>query len=195
MSRVCGFVAMFVALLVLPSVASAQAPATKPEAGAGVPAGPPPPAPELDAFMKGFDGSWKCDTKFFANAFGPGSPEMTGKSSVKFKRDLDGHFWKGEYDLKKTKTTPPMKAVFYVGYDTGAKKFVITGLDSGGGFGTGSGTVEGETVTFLGEQTFAGKKVKTRETMGKAGPKAGFHKIEMDMGTGFTPFAEDTCKK
>ena len=87
--------------------------------------------------MKPFDGSWKCDSKFFANAFGPGSPEMTGKSTVRFKKELDGHFWKGEYDLKKSKTNPAMKGIFYVGYDAGAKKFLMTGVDSGGGFGTG----------------------------------------------------------
>jgi hypothetical protein len=194
MSRLCGFVAM-VACLVVSSVALAQAPAGKPEAGAGAPAGPPPPAPELDAFMKPFDGTWKCDSKFFANAFGPGSPEMTVKSIVKFKKELDGHFWKGEYDARKTKTNPAMKGILYVGYDPGGKKFLITGLDNGGGFGQGEGTVEGETVTFLGEQTFAGKKVKTRETMGKSGPKAGFHKVEVDLGSGFVPFVEDTCKK
>ena len=191
-----GLIAVVVCGLVVPSIAQAQAPGDKPEGGAaGAPAGPPPPAPELDAFMKPFDGSWRCESKFFANAFGPGSPEMTGKSTVKFKKELDGYFWKGEYDLKKSKTTPAMKAILYVGYDTGAKKFVITGLDSGGGFGTGVGTIEGETVTFLGEQTFGGKKIRTRESMGKSGPKAGFHKLEMDMGSGFVPFAEDTCKK
>ncbi len=182
-------------LVAAPGPAVAQAPAAKPEAGAAAPAGPPKPPPELDAFMKGFDGTWKCDSKMFANAMGPGSPEMTGKSTVKFKKDLDGFFWRGEYDMKKTKTTPAMKGIFYVGYDPGSQKFLITGVDNGGGFGNGAGSVEGETVTFMGENTWGGKKMKTRETMGKTGPKEGFHKIEVDTGSGFAPFAEDTCKK
>jgi hypothetical protein len=182
---------------VLAGSALAQAPADKPEAGAAAaaPSGPPKPPPELDAFMKGFDGTWKCESKLFANAMGPGSPEMMGKSTVKFKKDLDGFFWRGEYDMKKSKTNPAMKGIFYVGYDPGSQRFLITGVDSGGGFGTGSGSVEGETVTFLGESIWGGKKMKTRESMGKTGPKAGFHKIEIDTGSGFAPFAEDTCKK
>jgi hypothetical protein len=195
MLRSAGPVAICFSLLLLPATLLAQPPAAKPEGGAPAPAGPPPPAPELEAFMKGFDGAWKCESKFFAGAFGPNSPEVMGKSTVRFKKDLDGHFWRGEYEMKKSKTNPAMKGIFYVGYDIGAKKFVLTGLDNGGGFGTGSGTVEGDTVTFLGETTFGGMKMKTRETMGKRGPKEGFHKIETDMGSGFTPMAEDTCKK
>ena len=186
----------FLGLSVAPGAALAQAPAAKAEAGAAAaPAGPPKPSPELDAFMKGFDGTWKCDSKMFANAMGPGSPEMTGKSTVKFKKDLDGFFWRGEFDMKKTKTVPAMKGVFYVGYDPGSQKFLITAVDNGGGFGNGAGTVEGETVTFMGENTWGGKKMKTRETMGKTGPKEGFHKLEVDTGSGFAPFAEDTCKR
>jgi hypothetical protein len=188
-------VVLAVGFLMIPGGALAQPPTGKPEAGAPAPAGPPPPAPELEAFMKPFDGSWKCETKFFANAFGPGSPEMTGKSTVRFKKDLDGHFWKGEYDLKKSKTNPAMKGIFYVGYDPGAKQFVISGVDNGGGFSNGAGTVEADVVTFVGEQTFGGKKMKVREIMGKTGPKAAFHKIEVDTGSGFSPMAEDTCKK
>ncbi len=198
MSRNIGPVVLGVLVVMVPAMPAAvlaQPPAEKPEAGAGPPEGPPPPPPELDAFMKPFDGSWRCDTKFAANAFGPGSPELTGKSTVRFRKELEGHFWKGEYDLKKSKTNPAMKGIFYVGYDTVANKFLITGVDSGGGFGTGTGTAEGETVTFLGEQTFAGKKLKVRESLGKTGPKAGFHRIEVDMGAGFVPFVEDTCKK
>ena len=40
-----------------------------------------------------------------------------------------------------------------------------------------------------------GTKIKTRETMGKKSDKEGFHKFEIDMGKGFIPFGEDTCKK
>lgn len=197
MPRVSGLSPICLSILMLPALALAQAPAGQPEGGAAAaaPAGPPPPAPELDAFMKAFDGGWRCDSTFSANAFGPGSPEMKTKATVRFKRDLDGHFWRGEYDLKKTKTNPAMKGIFYIGYDATAKRFVMTGVDSTGGFGSATGTTAGEIVTFLGEQSMGGQKMKTRETMGKRGPKEGFHKIEVDMGSGFVPFVEDTCKK
>ena len=40
-----------------------------------------------------------------------------------------------------------------------------------------------------------GMKIKTRETMGMKSPKEGFHKLEIDMGKGFTLMGEDNCKK
>jgi hypothetical protein len=187
-----------------PAAAPAAAPAAKPAAAPAAPAaaapaapppGPPKPSKELEAFMKPFEGSWKCETKFAANAFGPGSPEVTAKSSVKFKKDFDGHFYKGEYEIKKQKGVEmPMKGLFYIGFDSGSGQVVVTGVDSAGGVGMGVGKIAGDTVTYTGDQYSMGMKVKTRETMGMKGKEAS-HKLEMDMGKGFMTFGEDTCKK
>ena len=145
--------------------------------------------------MKPFEGSWKCETKFAANAFGPGSPEVTAKSSVKFKKDFDGHFYRGEYEIKKQKGVEmPMKGIFYIGYDSGSNQVVVTGVDSTGGVGMGVGKITGDSVTYTGDQYSMGMKMKTRETMQMKG-KEGYHKLEMDMGKGFMTFGEDTCKK
>jgi len=175
--------------------------APKPAAGApaaaapATPPGPPKPSKELEAFMKPFEGSWKCETKFAANAFGPGSPEVTAKSSVKFKKDFDGHFYRGEYEIKKQKGVEmPMKGIFYIGYDSGSNQVVVTGVDSTGGVGMGVGKITGDSVTYTGDQYSMGMKMKTRETMQMKG-KEGYHKLEMDMGKGFMTFGEDTCKK
>jgi hypothetical protein len=171
--------------------ASAPAPAAKPAA-----APKPVPSKELEAFMKPFEGSWKCETKFAANAFGPGSPEMTAKSSVKFKKDLDGFAYKGEYEIKKQKGLEmPMRGLFYMGFDPGLMQVVVTNVDNMGSIGMSTGKITGDTVTYSGEQFMMGMKVKTRETMGTKGPKEGFHKMEMDMGKGYMTFGEDTCKK
>ena len=182
-------------------MAPAAAPAPKPAAGApaaaapATPPGPPKPSKELEAFMKPFEGSWKCETKFAANAFGPGSPEVTAKSSVKFKKDFDGHFYRGEYEIKKQKGVEmPMKGIFYIGYDSGSNQVVVTGVDSTGGVGMGVGKITGDSVTYSGEQYSMGMKMKTRETMQMKG-KEGYHKLEMDMGKGFMTFGEDSCKK
>ena len=182
-------------------MAPAAAPAPKPAAGApaaaapATPPGPPKPSKELEAFMKPFEGSWKCETKFAANAFGPGSPEVTAKSSVKFKKDFDGHFYRGEYEIKKQKGVEmPMKGIFYIGYDSGSNQVVVTGVDSTGGVGMGVGKITGDSVTYTGDQYSMGMKMKTRETMQMKG-KEGYHKLEMDMGKGFMTFGEDTCKK
>ena len=177
---------------------AAAPPAAAPPAAAAAPAtppGPPKPSKELEAFMKPFEGSWKCETKFAANAFGPGSPEVTAKSSVKFKKDFDGHFYKGEYEIKKQKGVEmPMKGIFYIGYDSGTNQVLVTGVDSAGGVGMGVGKITGDSVTYSGEQYSMGMKMKTRETMQMKGKEAS-HKLEMDMGKGFMTFGEDTCKK
>lgn len=178
-----------------PAAAKPAAPAAAAPAAAA-PAGPPKPAKELEAFMKPFEGSWKCDTKFSAGAFGPGSPEVNAKSTVKFKKDLDGFFYRGEYDIKKQKGVEmPFHGIFYVGYDPGSAQIIVAGMDSMGSLGTGAGKIDGTSATYSGEQYSMGMKMKTRETMGSKGPKEGFHKLEVDMGKGFVQFGEDTCKK
>ncbi|HVR63384.1 MAG TPA: DUF1579 family protein [Polyangia bacterium] len=185
--------------LLLPAVAGAEdkAPAAKPAAAAAAaPAASPMPKPsaDLEAFMKGFEGNWKCDTKFAANAFGPGSPEMTVKSTVKIKKDLDGFWYRGDFELKKTKAMPGIKGYFFVGYDPGAKQALITTIDGMGGLATGSGAISGDSVTFLEDGYMSGAKVKSRETMEKR-QKGLYHKFEVDAGTGFQLVGEDTCQK
>jgi hypothetical protein len=176
-------------------VPAAPAAAAKP---AAAPAAPPKPTPskELETFMKPFEGSWKCDTKFGANAFGPGSPETTAKTTVKFKKDLDGFVYKGEYEVKKQKgVAMGMKGIIYMGFDTGSKQVLVTTLDNTGGVGMGEGKITGDSVTYTGEQYMMGMKVKSRETMSSKGPKEIAHSFELDMGKGFMMFGEDTCKK
>jgi hypothetical protein len=178
-----------------PAAAPAAAVAAKP---AAAPAAPPKPTPskELEAFMKPFEGSWKCDTKFAASSFGPGSPETNAKSTVKFKKDLDGFVYKGEYEVKKQKGFDmTMKGILYLGYDPGSKQVIVTTVDNMGGIGMGEGKIAGDSVTYTSEQYMMGMKVKSRETMTSKGPKEAFHKMEMDMGKGFMTFGEDTCKK
>ncbi|HMC93347.1 MAG TPA: DUF1579 family protein, partial [Polyangia bacterium] len=188
--------------------APAAAPAAKPAAAmaapaagakpAAAPAAPPKPTPskELEAFMKPFEGSWKCETKFAANSFGPGSPEMNAKSTVKFKKDLDGFVYKGEYEVKKQKGFDmTMKGVLYIGFDPGSMQAVATTVDNMGGIAMGVGKITGDSLTYTSEQYMMGMKVKSRDTMSSKGPKEAFHKIEMDMGKGFMAFGEDTCKK
>ena len=146
--------------------------------------------------MKPFEGSWKCETKFAANSFGPGSPETNAKSTVKFKKDLDGFAYKGEYEVKKQKGFDmTMKGVLYLGFDPGSTQVLVTTADNMGGMGMGVGKINGDTLTYTSEQYMMGMKVKSRETMSAKGPKEAFHKMEMDMGKGFMTFGEDTCKK
>ena len=171
-------------------VAAAAAPAAAPAA----PPAPPTPAPELTAFAKNFEGSWKCDSKFPAGAMGPGSPEMSGKSTVSIKKDLNGFWYKGLYEIKKSKTLPGMKGQFSMGYDPGSKQVLLSGTDSMGSGWFAGGPIQGVSVTTVGEMYMMGMKSKVRESMSKK-DKEVFHKLEIDMGKGFQTVGEDTCRK
>ncbi|HET6148809.1 MAG TPA: DUF1579 family protein [Polyangia bacterium] len=174
----------------LGSIAVAQTPASKPAAPAM-----PTPSPELEAFMKGFEGSWKCDTKFAAGSMGPGSPESSAKTAVKIKKEFDGFSWHGEFKLGKTPAMPAMSGVFQVGYDPGTKQATFVSYDSMGSAMMGAGPISGDSATFTEEGFMMGMKAKVRETMTKKSPKEITHKVEIDQGKGFQLMAEDTCKK
>jgi hypothetical protein len=197
-----------------PSAAAAPAGTMKPSAGAGAPAAaaptaaapaagaapsgaPPMPTPskELESFMKGFEGTWKCETKFAAGAMGPGSPEVTAKSTAKFKKEYGGFSYHGEYALAKSKTMPALSGVMQLGFDPGSNQLTVVGYDSMGGSNFGSGTISGDTAVLTEEGYAMGMKVKMRETMVKKGPKEVYHKYEGDMGKGFQLMGEDSCKK
>jgi hypothetical protein len=172
-----------------PAAAAAAAPAA-------APAGPPTPAPEVDQLYKGLEGSWKCETTFHANAFGPGSPEMKAKSEVKIKKEPGGFWYKGEYKVKKTKTNPELGAIFLLGYDAGAKEAVNVNYDNWGGYSLEKGTgATAEKVAFVGDGHNMGMKTKVRETMTRTDPKTVEHTFEIDMGKGFQPIGTDVCKK
>ena len=178
------------------SIAIAETPAPK-AAAAVVPATPALPAPskELEAFMKGFEGSWTCDTKFAAGSMGPGSPEMRTKSAVKITKEFDGFSWHGEVKVIKTKATPAMSVVFQVGYESGTKQATFVSYDSMGGAMMGVGPISGDSASFIEEGYMMGMKARVRETMTRKGPKEIRHSLEADQGKGFQPLAEDTCKK
>lgn len=67
---------------------------------------------EFEVFMKGFEGSWKCEMKFVVGLMGLGLFEMMMKSLVKIKKDFDGFLWYGEYKVVKMKIMFGMSGVF-----------------------------------------------------------------------------------
>ena len=179
-----------------PAGAAAAAPpaggaAAAPPAGAMMT--PPKPAPEWEAFAKGWEGSWKCETTIPAGAMGPGTPEMKSQVTAKVKKDLGGFWLIGNYDMKKTKTTPAMKGTFTLGSPDG-KTLVSTNMDSMGGTAWSSGPLGADGGTTTGEGIMMGHKVKVRELTTKT-DKEVHHKSEVDMGKGFMVMFEDSCKK
>lgn len=193
-------VASFSAALLLSVPALAQEKKAAPPAAdaAAAPQGQPPaPAPskELAAWMKGMEGSWKCETKMMAGSMGPGSPEMTGKSTVKFTKEMGGMWFRGDYAVAKSKTMPGMTVVFFVGHDENTKLATQVSYGSMGGAAMETGTLTADTITTTGDGTMMGKTMKMRETMTHNPDKTASHKIEIDSGKGFALAGEDTCKK
>ena len=150
----------------------------------------------MDALFKGFEGSWKCETTFMAGAMGPGSPEMKTKTEVKFKKEPGGFWYKGEYKMKKTKTSPALDATILLGYDGATKAAVSVSYDNLGSFWVEHAPgATADKIAFVGDGGMMDMKAKVRETMTRKDPKTVEHTFEVDMGKGFQPFGTDVCKK
>ena len=161
------------------------------------PVAPPPnlPSKELEAFMKGVEGKWKCETKFAAGSMGPGSQLVTAKTDMAIKKEFDGFSWHGEFKLAKTTTTSSTSGVFQIGYAVGTKQATFLSYNSVGSAMMGAGGLADDAVTFNEEGFLKGVKVKVRETLAKKGPRKIDHKVEVDQGKGYQPMAEDTCTR
>jgi hypothetical protein len=177
-----------------PSPAKQPSPAATPPKPAVAPAQNLP-SKELEAFMKGLEGSWKCDTKFAAGAMGPGSQSLNARTDMTIKKEFGGFSWHGEFKLAKTATTAATNGMFQIGYAAGVKQATFLGYDSVGTAMMGAGALAGDSVTFAEEGFLKGAKVRARETLTAKGPRKLFHKVEIDQGNGYQAMAEDTCSK
>ena len=161
-------------------------------------AGPPKPAAELVDYMKDLLGNWTCATTFAPGAFGPGSPEVKATAKVKMSKEnaLGGFFYRGEYNVAKSKSVPMAFAgIFYLGYEPATKQIVNLSMDNTGAAYMGVGPIAGNVVSWSGDGYMGGSKIKIRESMTKTDPKNVVHKYEVDMGKGFQVMGEDLCKK
>ena len=177
--------------------AFAQAPAAKADKPApAMPQALRTPAPELDTLTKPYEGEWKCDTNYPADAWGPGKPATTAKVTMKVSKEMGGLWYRGEYEVEKTKFVLPLRAVFVIGYDTTAKSSIMMRYDNTGtvSLQTAPGATA-EKQVFVGEANVAGKKVKVRDTMTRRGPKQFEHTFEMDTGKGLQLMSTDACTK
>jgi hypothetical protein len=153
------------------------------------------PSKELDTFMNGFEGRWKCDTKFAADAMGTGSLALHAKTEMTIKKEFDGFSWHGEFRLAKTAATSATNGVFQISYAASTKQATFLSYDSVGSAMMGAGTISGDSVTFAEEGFLKGVKVKVRETLAKKGPRRLYHKVEIEQGRSYQLMAEDTCAK
>jgi hypothetical protein len=83
-----------------------------------------------------------------------------------------------------------------VAYDSHAKVYTSYYANSGGMVGVGTGTVEGNTWTWMVEDKFAGKAIKGRTTGTMLSPTEQTSKYEMADGKGgYTTIAEGKATK
>lgn len=177
----------------------APSPAEKPagmstaEKGPAQPAAPKP-SPELET-MKFLTGPWTCESSMPAGAMGPGSPAMKMRTTISFKKDLGGFFYRGDFQSK-AKGAAAMKGSVFIGHQQASNLFTMSAQDSMGGveLATSPG-FKGDTIEFTGDAFMMGRQMKVRETITKAGPKEIVHKIEADTGKGFEQMGEDHCKR
>jgi hypothetical protein len=123
-------------------------------------------------------------------------PEHAYKSTIKVKRDLDGFWYVGEYEQKKSKDNPmAVKARSFIGFDPVAKKVVSIGVDSFGGALQLSGAIEGDKISSEGEGAMGGQKMGFKETYTKIGDKGLTWHGELKMGKDWMVIGDDTCKR
>jgi uncharacterized protein DUF1579 len=200
MKRTSAFLVTVLAGSLVPAVLLAQAakksPAPKktasPASNAAMSAAKP--APELSA-LGYFSGRWGCAGSAPA---GPMGPEHATQATASVRIDL-GHFWYGfRYEEKKTPKNPtPLSAAGFWGYDVSSKKFIQTGSDSMGGWGTSTSPGwEGDKLTWVGESQMGGQKMSSREIFLKKGPKEFTHTGEGQGSDGkWITMDEETCKR
>jgi len=149
-------------------------------------------APPADAFFQSYEGNWKCET---TRPSGSKAPDTKADVTITIKKEAGSPWYRGEYDLKKTKTVPPLQAVFLFRYDPAAKAPVMVRYDSAGSatLQTAPGATP-EKAVYVGDGHAMGKTIKVRDTMTKKGNEME-HTFEMDLGKGFQLMGRDVCKK
>ena len=186
--------------LCLSSLATAQDAAPAPRSdGQKSPAAMemPRPAPEMDQ-LKAIAGEWSCDGTMPAGAMGPGSPPQKIKSTMKMKKSLDGFWYTIDYEEKKTKDHPAIKAHGPMGYDPLQKKFIMFGVDNMGGYVTETSPGwEGDKMVMTGEGMMMGQKAAVRDTITKKGDKEFVWSTDMKMGGAgdFVSMGEQECRR
>jgi hypothetical protein len=154
--------------------------------------GPPTPAPELKKldFMAG---DWTTEGTFI-----PGPP---GTPPSKFTSTSHGEWMEGNFFLVVTGDSSMEGMGKYhemavIGYDSDKKSYTYTNFNSVGQNEASTGTVEGDTWTWLGDVNYGGMTFKGRMTMKVVSPTSYTIKYELSQdGTTWFPSMEGKATK
>jgi len=155
---------------------------------AQAPPAPPKPGPEHKK-LEYFVGKWTFESEIKANEFVRAgktvatATDTLGPGGFYVEHRVEGDVFSG--------TT-----LGIIGYDSHAKVYTSYYANSVGLVGTGTGTVNGNTWTWMVEDKFAGKAVKGRTTITTLSPTQYISKYEMDDGKGgYTTILEGKATK
>ena len=153
---------------------------------AQAPPAPPKPGPEHKK-LEYFVGKWTVENEIKANEFVPAGKTVAtatatlGPGGFYVENRVEGDLW----------TTLAIMA-----YDSDAKVYVSYYANNVGLVGTGTGTVNGNTWTWMVEDKIPGKVVKGRTTVTVLSPTQYISKYEMDDGKGgYTTIVEGKATK
>jgi hypothetical protein len=145
--------------------------------GASAQMGPPTPAPELKKldFMAG---DWTIEGTLVAGP--PGTPP-TKFSSVDHGEWQEGNFFLVIHADVNIESMGKSKDLSVIGYDPDKKVYTNTHFSSTGQTSTSVGTVDGDTWTWTGDETYGGMSFKVKTTMKVASPTSYTMNVDMSM--------------
>jgi hypothetical protein len=127
--------------------------------------GPPTPAPELKK-LDFLAGDWTAEG---TSNPGPGMPG--GKFSMTTHAEwMEGNFFLTEHSDANMPGMGKFKELAVLGYDTDKKVYTYTSFNSLGMAESSTGTVDGDTWTWLSDEHFGGMTMKGRFTMKVTSP-------------------------
>ena len=150
----------------------------------------PQPSPELKR-LGYFVGKWHSEGEMKPGPFGPGG---------KFTESQDVQWMPGGFFLIiNADEQSPMgngKTLMIMGYDSEKNAYTFSAFNSMGQNEVATGTLEGNTWTWLSDSVMGGKAVKTRFTMKGLSPTSYTTKFEMSSeGGGWNTIMEGTTTK
>ncbi len=184
---------LMIATVVMGMSSLAMADAKKPPAVMKPPAIKPPPpataAPKPPAQLEGFKmvaGAWKCD----GSVKGPDGKDYKYTVAFNLAPVFGGFWYEATYDRSKVGAYPVMSMKLHMGYDAADKLYVISGIDSWGGW---MALTSADGLAYGGYAQMGAAKVPMKWTFGHTGADM-TSTIEMTSGTTAMKQLE-TCKR
>jgi hypothetical protein len=153
---------------------------------AQAPPAPPKPGPEHKK-LEYFVGKWTAEGEIKANKFMPAGKTVSTETAT---------LGPGGFYVESRNEGPSGTRLAIIGYDSHAKVYTSYYASSVGLVGVGTGTVNGNTWTWMVEDKYAGKAIKGRTTITMSSPTQYTIKYEMaDEKGGYTTVTEGTATK